>query len=398
MTAIARARTTPWRAMLVLGVLEAFGPLSMDVYLPQLPQIATDFGTSDTLAQATMSACMIGLGGGQLVAGPLSDRFGRRYPLMLGVAIFAVLSACCAIAPTIELLIVERFMQGLAGSAGIVITLAIARDLFSGVELSRMLSLLLLVSGSTPIIAPLIGGQLARIMDWRGVFWVLAGVGVALFVLAAGYLPETLGRAARHTGGLAVLRSHARAAVRDPLFVAVLVTSGAGGIAFFSYLSMSSFVFEDRFGFTPQTFSLVFAANALASIGGAQVSRVVVSRVGPRAVYLAALAMTSAATLSFLALTLANAGAGGVMGALLVFMFCSGAAGPNGNALALAHHGARAGTAAALMGSATYSLGPIVVPLAALGGTTAVIMAVTMTVASAAAMAVAWLFVQRSAP
>ncbi len=139
-----------------------------------------------------MSACMIGLGLGQLVAGPLSDRLGRRLPLLVGVAAFAVLSAVCAVAPTIELLLVARFLQGLAGSAGIVICLAIARDQFEGIELSRMLSLLFLVSGTAPIIAPVVGGQLARIMDWRGIFGVLSGIGVILLLVVVFLLPETL--------------------------------------------------------------------------------------------------------------------------------------------------------------------------------------------------------------
>ncbi len=393
-----RPRMGTVHAMLVLGMLEAFGPLSMDLYLPQLPQLAASLGTTEALAQATMSACMIGLGLGQLVAGPLSDRWGRRLPLMVGVAVFAVLSLACALAPNIELLLLARFLQGLAGSAGIVICLAIARDQFEGVELSRMLSLLFLVSGTAPIIAPVVGGQLARIMDWRGIFGVLSAVGVVLLLVVVFALPETLPVAARHGGGLRTLRIHTGAVLRDRLFVAVLCAAAGGGIAFFTYLSMSSFVLQDEFGLSPQSFSLAFAAGALASIVGSQLSRLVVSRWGPLRVYLGGISATLIAATAFLVLALADVGVAGVVAALIGFMLCSGLGGPNGQTLALAHHGARAGTASALLGMSTFLFGPVLAPVAAgIGGTNAVTMAVTMTAAAAVAAVSAWLFVRPAA-
>lgn len=395
---VPRPRMGTVHAMLVLGLLEAFGPLSMDLYLPQLPQLAASLGASEALGQATMSACMIGLGLGQLVAGPLSDRFGRRRPLMVGVAAFAVLSVLCALAPSIELLLAARFLQGLAGSAGIVICLAIARDQFEGVELSRMLSLLFLVSGTAPIIAPVVGGQLARIMDWRGIFWVLGGIGVALLVVVLLAVPETLDPDRRHGGGLRVLAGHTGAVVRDRLFVAVLCAGAAGGVAFFTYLSMSSFVLQEQFGLTPQAFSLAFAAGALANIAGGQLSRLVVRRLGPLRVYLGGITATLVATSTFLVLALCGVGVQGVIAALIGFMLCAGIGGPNGQTLALAHHGARAGTASALLGMSSFLFGPVLAPLAAgIGGTTAVTMALTMTVAASVAALAAWLVVRPAA-
>lgn len=392
------ARMGTLRAMLVLGMLEAFGPLSMDLYLPQLPQLAASLDTTEALAQVTMSACMIGLGLGQLVAGPLSDRLGRRLPLLIGVAAFAVLSAVCAVAPTIELLLVARFLQGLAGSAGIVICLAIARDQFEGVELSRMLSLLFLVSGTAPIIAPVVGGQLARIMDWRGIFGVLAGIGVILLLVVVFLLPETLRPEARHGGGLRALRAHAGAVLGDRLFAAVLCASAGAGVAFFTYLSMSSFVLQDEFGLSPQSFSLAFAAGALASIVGSQSSRLVVRRFGPLRVYLGGVTATLVATTTFLVLALSGTGVAGVVAALVGFMLCAGLGGPNGQTLALAHHGARAGTASALLGMSSFLFGPVLAPVAAgIGGTNAVTMAVTMTLAAAVAAIAAWAFVRPAA-
>ncbi|MFS0911585.1 multidrug effflux MFS transporter [Microbacterium sp. 179-I 3D2 NHS] len=394
----ARPRMGTLRAMLVLGMLEAFGPLSMDLYLPQLPQLAASLGTSEALGQATMSACMIGLGLGQLAAGPLSDRFGRRWPLMIGVAAFAVLSVLCAVAPSIEVLLLTRFLQGLAGSAGIVVCLAVARDQFEGAELSRMLSLLFLVSGTAPIIAPVVGGQLARVMDWRGIFWVLGVIGVGLFLVVVLALPETLTPENRHGGGLRVLGGHAAAVVQDRLFVAVLCAAAGGGIAFFTYLSMSSFVLQEEFGLSPQSFSLAFAGGALASIAGSQASRLVVRRWGPLRVYLGGISATLVATLVFLVLALSGTGVSGVVVALVAFMLCAGIGGPNGQTLALAHHGVRAGTASALLGMSTYFLGSLLAPIAAgIGGTTALTMAITMTAAAAVAAIAAWAFVRGAA-
>jgi DHA1 family bicyclomycin/chloramphenicol resistance-like MFS transporter len=388
---------SPLRAMLVLGALEAFGPLSMDLYLPQLPQLADALGASDALAQATMSACMLGLGVGQLIAGPLSDRYGRRRPLLVGVAAFAVLSLVCALAPTIEVLLVARALQGIAGSAGIVIALAVARDLYSGTELSRMLSLLLLVSGSAPVIAPLVGGQLAHVMDWRGVFGVLAGIGVGLLGVVLFALPESLEPARRHAGGIRHLGSHLAAVSRDRLFVAVLIAASFGGAAFFTYLSMSSFVLEGQFRLTPQLFSLVFAANAVASIAGGQVSRVLVRRAGPLRMYLVGVTTSAAVAALAFALSLWGLGLVAVVASLVLYLFSSGLGGPNSSTLALAHHAPRAGTAAAFLGFGQFAIGPIVAPLVSLGGATALVMTATMAVASAVAAVVAWCAVRPAA-
>lgn len=392
-----RAVMSPLRAMLVLGALEAFGPLSMDLYLPQLPHLAESLGASDALAQATMSACMLGLGLGQLIAGPLSDRYGRRRPLLVGVAAFALLSLVCAVAPTVEVLLAARALQGIAGSAGIVIALAVARDLYSGAELSRMLSLLLLVSGSAPVVAPLIGGQLARVMDWRGVFGVLAAIGVGLLAVVLFALPESLEPARRHAGGMRSLGGHLAVVSRDRLFVSVLVAAMFGGAAFFTYLSMSSFVLEDRFGLTPQQFSLVFALNALASIAGGQLSRVLVRRTGPLRIYLAGATASALVAAAAFAGSLIGIGLAALVASLAVFLFASGLGGPNGSTLALAHHGARAGTAAAFLGFGQFALGPLIAPLVSLHGTTALTMTATMAAASAIALVVAWTAVRPAA-
>ncbi|QYM77459.1 multidrug effflux MFS transporter [Leucobacter luti] len=387
------------RITLVLGALEAFGPLSMDLYLPQLPQLARTLDTSDALAQATMSVCMIGLGLGQLIAGPLSDRFGRKRPLVIGVILFALLSAVCAVSPTIEVLLGARFLQGLAGSAGVVISMAVARDLFSGIQLSRMLSLLALVTSLTPIIAPVIGGQLARVMDWRGIFLVLAGIGTVLVFVAQFGLRETL-TDGRHAGSvLGTTASHISVILRDPLFVALMIAACLGGAAFFSYLSMSSFVLQDQFGLSPQLFSVVFATNALAQLGGAQLSRLFVARMGTTRMYLVGQLAGATAAVVLLGATLAGAPAIVVIVLLALFLGANGLGGPNGTTLALGGHGTRAGTASALLGMAMFTAGAVAAPVvSALAGTSAITMVSTIAVGSGAAATVAVLVIRRLAP
>ncbi|GLW93331.1 multidrug effflux MFS transporter [Actinokineospora globicatena] len=366
------------RVAVVLGLLEMFGPISMDLYMPALPQLATELNTSESLAQATMSACMLGLALGQLVVGPLSDRFGRRRPLLVGVGLFALLSLVCAVTPSIELLLAARFFQGLCGSAGIVIALAVARDLTEGVDLVRLLVMLTTVGALAPIVAPVVGGQLAPIMGWRGIFAVLAAIGVALFVLALTALPESLPPSARHARGggegFGVL-------LKDRLFLSFLIVGAFGGTAFFTYLASISFVLQDSYSLSPQLFSLCFAANAVMSVIGAQINRVVVRKAGPARMYAICTIATAVAALAMLLTVLFDAGMIALLIPLALMMLVGGGTQSNGTALALADHRDRAGTAAALLGTAGFAIGPLVAPLASLGGTTPLTMSLTMTIA-----------------
>lgn len=383
------------RAAVVLGLLEVFGPISMDLYMPALPGLARDLHTSDSLAQATMSACMLGLALGQLIAGPLSYRLGRRRPLLVGIALFAVLSVVCAVAPTIEVLLVARFFQGLSGSAGIVVALAAARDIAEGTELVRLLALLGAVGALAPILAPVAGGQLAAVMDWRGIFVVLAGIGAALFTLVATSLRESLRPEARHAGGLTETARKFGTVLHDRLFLCFLLVGAFGGAAFFTYLASISFVLQDGFRLSPQLFSACFAGNAVMSVIGAQVNRAVVRRAGPARMYTIGTTATALAALAMLGAVLFGLGLAALLGTLALLMFFGGTSMSNGSALALADHGERAGTAAALLGTSTFAVGPVVAPLVSLGGTTPATMTVTMAVAYGCAAALVWLAVRR---
>lgn len=378
------------RVAVVLGLLETFGPISMDLYMPALPRLAADLGTSESLGQATMSACMLGLALGQLVLGPLSDRFGRRRPLLVGVGLFALLSLACALTPSIELLLAARFFQGLCGSAGIVIALAVARDLTDGVELVRLLAMLTTVGALAPIVAPVVGGQLAPIMGWRGIFAVLAAIGVALFALALLALPESLPPGARHDQGTA---RQFGAVLKDRLFLCFLAVGAFGGVAFFTYLASISFVLQDSFSLSPQWFSVCFAANAVMSVIGAQINRVVVRRAGPARMYAVGTTATAVAAVAILVAVLLDAGLVALLVPLGLLMLVAGGSQSNGTALALGDHRERAGTAAALLGTASFALGPLVAPLVSLGGTSPLTMTLTMAVAYAGAAALVWVAV-----
>src|ERR1700733_15155889 len=231
----------------VLGALSSFGPLSMDMYLPSTPTIAANLHASQSLVQLTLSGCLAGLAVGQLVAGPVSDGLGRKRPLLVGLVAFTALSVACAAAPDIGALIVFRFLQGMAGAGGVVLSLAIVRDLYTGTELARVLGSLMLVFGLAPVLAPVIGGQILRFTSWRGVFGVLAAIGLVLFLLAA-FLPETLAIA-------------------------------CGNAALITYISALPFIVEDSYHESPQLFSVFFMINSIGLVAMAQIGARLVQRV-----------------------------------------------------------------------------------------------------------------------
>ncbi len=253
------------RLLIILGALSAFAPLSIDMYLPALPALGRGFGASASQTQLTLNACLLGLALGQMIAGPLSDALGRRRPLLVGVAAYAAASLLCVIAPSIGALVLLRFVQGLAGAAGIVIARAVMRDWYTGVA-ARYFSLLMLVNGLAPILAPVIGGQLRRVASWRGIFVTLALIGVLLLLATARGLPETLARADRHTGSVPATLATFRRLLADRSFVGHALSSGFAFAAMFAYIAGSPFVLQDIYGVSPQLFSIVCGMNALGII------------------------------------------------------------------------------------------------------------------------------------
>jgi MFS transporter, DHA1 family, multidrug resistance protein len=389
MTAVPRVRV-PIGRVLALGGLSSFGPLALDLYLPALPQLAEELGVPDASAQLSLSVCMIGLALGQLLVGPLTDRVGRRRPLLVGVVLFAVTTALCALAPSIEALLVLRLLAGLAGGAGLVVARAMVRDLYDGDAAARVFALLMLVNGTAPIVGPVLGGQLLRVTDWRGVFGALALVGVVLFV-AALTQPETLAPPDRRVGGLRATAVVLGEVIRDRTFLLPALVLGLGICAMFTYIAMGSFVLQDDGALdgalSPQTYAVVFAVNGLGIVVVGRVSAALVGRVGPRRLLGVGVVIALVAAVALLAGALASRSVWALLVPLLVLVSCTGLLLPNATALALAGQGGRAGTASALLGLLQFTFAAAVPPLASLRGVTAAVMAgTTLTTALAAAL------------
>ncbi|MFJ4627458.1 MULTISPECIES: multidrug effflux MFS transporter [unclassified Streptomyces] len=378
--------------VLVLGGLTATPPLAMDMYLPSLPEVTRSLHAPAATVQLTLTACLAGMALGQLAVGPMSDKWGRRRPLLTGLAIYIVATALCAIAPNVESLIAFRLAQGLAGAAGIVIARAVVRDLYDGVAMARFFSTLMLVSGVAPIVAPLVGGQILRVTDWRGVFVVLTAVGILLTALVWRRLPETLAPADRHAGGTAEALRSMRALLTDLPFTGYMLTGGFAFAALFAYISASPFVIQEIYGASPQTFSLLFGVNSVGLVVVGQINgKLLVGRVSMDKVLAAGLAVV---VLASTALLLMATGAFGEVGlvpvatALFVLMSAMGVTMPNAQTLALMRTRHSAGSASALLGTSSFLIGAVASPLVGIAGEhTAVPMAVVQLVAGLVAVA-----------
>ena len=380
-------RPSRLRLALILGGLSAFGPLSLDMYLPGLPALASDLHATPTQAQLTLTACLLGVAVGQLVVGSLSDSLGRRLPLTVGLVTYAVTSMLCAITVSVPELIAARFLQGAAGGAGIVIARAVARDLYSGVALARFFALLMLVNGTAPVLAPVLGGQLLRLGSWRISFWVLALIGGLLLLGAALGLPESLPLERRRSGGLTDTLATYRNLLTNRSFAGYALSSAFAIGALFTYIAGSPFVLEGIYRLSPQGFSLVFASNAIGIVAAGQLSARLVARVGPSRLLGAGLTCSFIGGLGLLAAVVTRVGLPGILPALFVVVSSAGLVMPNATALALADQAEVAGSASALLGLSQFVVGALAAPLAGIAGpTTALPMALVITTLTTAAL------------
>jgi len=387
----------PTRAQIaLLGALSAFGPLSLDSYLPALPGLARDLHASAPAVQLTVTACMAGLGAGQLLAGPLSDARGRRRPLLAGVACYGAASAACALAPSIWALILCRLMQGLAGGAGIVIARAIVRDLTGGPAAARLFALLAGVTGLVPVCAPLVGAQLLRLVAWRGVFGALAAISVPLAAVTAALLPETLPSARRRGGGLQAVTATFAQLIADRRFWPYAAAFSLSFAAMFGYISGSSFVVQDVFGATPQLFSYLFATNAAALIAASLLGGRLAAARGPVAMVHRCVPAVALAALGVLVVTLLHAGLAPLEACFFLLAGSCGLVLPNGTAAAMAARRDALGAASALLGVGQFGAGALVAPLVGIGGgRDALAMALVIAAAGVAALMVAWTLAPR---
>jgi DHA1 family bicyclomycin/chloramphenicol resistance-like MFS transporter len=365
------------------------------MYLPALPTITGELHASAAAVQLTLTGTLAGLAVGQLLIGPLSDAFGRRLPLLIGIGVHVLASVFCVIAPNLAVLGTLRVLQGLGAAAASVVALAIVRDLFEGLAAARILSRLMLVIGVSPILAPTIGGAVLTWTSWRGVFVVLTLIGVLIMTGTALILPETLPRARRRNGGVSgTVRDYGRL-FTDRVYVGLILVGGLSLAALLAYVSGSSFVLENQFGLSEQEFAYVFAAGAVGLIGATQLNLRLLRRWTPQRILAGSLigALVAAALLAFFAMT----GIGGLLGVLIplwLVLTAVGLAMPNAPALALSRHGEAAGTAAALLGAVQFGVGALVAPLVGVFGAGAGAMAAVVLLGTAAANVVLWLVVR----
>jgi MFS transporter, DHA1 family, multidrug resistance protein len=358
----------PWRIVLLLGSLIALGPLSIDLYLPALPDLTRDLSASPSSVQLTLTGILVGLGVGQLLIGPLADIYGRKRPLLVGIAVNVVAALLCAVAPNIVVLDVLRVVQGVGAAAASVVAMAVVRDLFTGRAAAAVISRLVMVMGLAPVLAPSLGSAVLEFGSWRTMFVVLAALGVVIAVIAAVGLKETLPPERRAAPGLrATLRGYA-GLLRDPSLVGFMTIASLTMAAVFAYVSGASFVLQDGFGVDTRTFALLFGVGAVGLIVASQVNVALLRRYSPGTIL--STALTVAAGAGLVLLFNAVTGTGGLLGIVVpiwVVLASVALCGPNATALALAPHGERAGAAAALLGAAQFAVGAAVAPLAGLG-------------------------------
>ncbi|GAA3469061.1 multidrug effflux MFS transporter [Nonomuraea roseola] len=366
--------------LLILGALSAIGPLSIDMYLPALPAITTEMLSAPAQVQLTLTACLIGVSVGQVLAGPLSDVHGRRIPLIVGVAGYTLASLLCAFAPSVTALIVLRLAQGVMGGAALVIVRAVVRDLYDGAAIARIFATLMLVSGLAPILAPIAGAQLLSFTSWRGIFVALSLAGVVLLLAVLPGVRETLPAEDREGGGLRQTAATFWRLLRDRSFMACSLAAGLAFAGMFAYISGSPFVLQEVYGATPQQFSLVFGLNAFGLTVMAQVGGRLAGRVHPARLVLVGLLVSLAGGALLVLAASMDLGLAGVVAALFVIMCGAGLVLPGTGALALAGQPQQiAGSASALLGVLQFAFGAVAAPLVGLAGSgTAVPMAVVM--------------------
>ena len=363
---------------ITLGLMAALGPLCIDLYLPSLPELARDLNTSTATAQLSLTAGLIGLGVGQLLFGPMSDKFGRIRPLYISLVLLFVASVGCALAQNIHQLLAARVFEGLAGAGGAVLSRAIARDMYSGYELTRFFALLMLVNGLAPIGAPVLGGVLMTVLNWRGIFVVLGCIAVLLVFLARWKLHETLPAERRSQGSVFSAWAALGQVVTHRGFMGFCLTQGFMMSGMFAYIGASPFVLQQIYGLSPQMFSICFAANGFGLIIASQTSARLCRRFGEYRVLKGGLTLAFVSSTLLLIAGLSGAPLSVVLGLLFFTIASNGVIATTASSLAMQSQGHRAGSASAVIGVVMFTLGAIAVPLTGIGGTSVLSMTATI--------------------
>lgn len=386
--ALPLSRRAGWTVL--LGAMIAIGAFNIDLYLPAFPELQDEFATSAAAVQLTLTGSLVGFAVGQLVIGPLSDAFGRRLPLIVGLALFVLASLAASAAPTVEVLIALRVLQGIGVAGAWVVALAVVDDLFDGVGAARLVARLILVLGVAPVFAPSVGSYVLQITDWRGVFVLLAGLGGALLLVGLVRLPETLPPARRRAAGVRASARTYRVLLADRATVGLVLTAGLFMATLFSYIGGAPFILQELYGLDTQQFALAFAAIGVALVIGTQLTGQLVTRIAPQRLLITGLIGALGASLVLTALVVSTTGGlPGLLLAILVTALFVGIALPTAPAMVLARHGWAAGSAAALLGFIQFTIAGLWAPAFSLFGLRGdLTMAVAMTSATTLALVV----------
>ncbi|MCY8205665.1 MULTISPECIES: Bcr/CflA family efflux MFS transporter [unclassified Bacillus (in: firmicutes)] len=364
----------------LLGMLAILGPLNIDMYLPSFPEIADDLSASASLVQLSLTACLVGLTIGQLIVGPVSDAQGRRKPLLICIFLFALSSLFCALSPNITTLVAARFLQGFTASAGLVLSRAIVRDVFTGRELSKFFSLLMVITAVAPMVAPMTGGAILLLpfATWHTIFHVLTIIGFLLVLLIALRLKETLPPEKRIPSSIGTSVKTMGSLLKDRSFMGYALTVGFIHGGSFAYVSGTPFVYQDIYGVSPQVFSILFGINGLAIISGSFIIGRFGGIIHEKRLLRMAVITAMIATAVLLTMTIIHGPLATLVISIFVYMITIGMVLTSTFTLAMERQGHRAGSASALLGMLPLLLGSIVSPLVGINETTAIPMGAIM--------------------
>ncbi|MBY6413453.1 multidrug effflux MFS transporter [Rhodococcus sp. BP-252] len=379
----------------VLALLTAIPPLATDMYLPGFPAMAEELSTSASSIQLTLTTFLIGLALGQLVIGPLSDKLGRRVPLIVGSAVCLVAGTACALAPSIDFLIGARFVQGFAGAAGVVLSRAIIADRTEGSRSAKLFGLMMIIGGVAPVIAPLIGGAVVDSIGWRGVFWIITGLTALMLVSAIAFVPESLHPHARRGGGLTDMITGIGSVLRNPRYVGYTLTFTFAFSVMFAYISASPFVLQNMLGLSAGQYSAAFAVNALGLMIGSAITAKLADRMSLHRMMTGGICAIVVTTAALMILVLIGISLWPTLVLLFSTLVSLGFVFANATSLAVAQVPHLAGTGSAVLGALQFGLAAVVSPLVGLGGEHTAIPMVIAMLAGAIIAAGACLFASR---
>ena len=381
----------------LLLVLTVFGPISMDLYLPALPALTVEMGAATSVAQLTVTACLVGLAAGQLIAGPVSDRYGRRGILLIGTVAYILTSLLCALSPSIEVLLLARLVQGLAGGVGIVIATAAGRDIFTGRALIRFYGSLTVIGGFAAIVGPLLGGLLNTFTDWRGLFVFLAVIGAVLLILTLLIFGETLPADRRTRGGFGQTLRDYRTLLSDRPFLGAVLNQGFLYAALFAYLAGSTFVLQDIYGLSPQWYAAAFGLNSAGHMAFGYLAGRAAERWSITGTLTIGIAVTGLGALGLLVAGLTPMPLWVIIVSL--FALSSGVAvtAPPATTLAMSDYPQMAGTASSLLGMVRFGFGGIAAPFVGVAGALSILPLGVVTVVTVILAAAASLLIHRPA-